>query len=367
MQIAYKIIKEISEKLEYIRLCASIMHPKKGGIGNKTVAEALKQLTQFICNAVEEEIILNGPTLLNSIEPIYLQSLKNFPPKKDLSIILQEANAYYESNPDYVNYGILYGWLNDLIDCTKLYKEPIPSHARVGVYMHAGKFAIEESMILRDAFYFISLAERELSVLNKIADVAKSKGVTQVDEEEYSIATTHNLNIGTFSRSALLNLYSFVEAFVNGVGLDHLYNNAAKLSQSDIEMLQGKKRNSYLSLEKKLELFHRIIRPDGRQLFSANDKAQRKEPFLSFFDECKEIRDSAVHFSALKAPIVRKPHDWVEKAQTYGRISLEVAKTFWTACYDSKKFPDYLDTLNYDILKSISNQRVLGNERLVQT
>lgn len=357
MEIAYKIIQDIKEKINYIHLCTSIVTAEKGGIANDMVKQAIIAGYEFVNNSIEAEIIEKGPLVLNMIEPLYQASLRNFPPKKDVVEIAKEFNEFCKRNPDYYQHGIVYGWLNDLMDCTKLYRGGLPSHARVGVNMHAGKFVIEESMILRDAFFFLVLAEKELEKIEKMAQ-AEKWGSKKYSNKEIEIARIGNLNVGTFCRTAHLNFYSFVEAFVNGIGLDHLFVHAAKLTRHEQELLQGKKKNSHISLEKKIEKFHEIIRPDGIKVIITTDPNQIKEPFKTFFDECKEIRDSSVHFSALKEPIVRRPHEWMEKVHLYSKLSLEVAMAFWSACYINKNYPDYLDILDYKILRNIALKRV---------
>lgn len=212
-------------------------------------------------------------------------------------------------------------------------------------------------MILRDAFFFMVLAEKEMENLNKFVAIHKFEN-EDFSEDNYSKAMHMNTNIGSFCRTALLNFYSFIEAFINGIGLDHLYKNGQKLVSKDQELLKGKNKDNYSSLEKKIEQFPQIIRPDKKRVLIVTDISQRKDPFKTFFDEGKEIRDSAVHFSALKEPIVRRPDEWLAEVKQYSKVSLDVAKYFWEACYQTKKYPDYMDILDYDILKNIALKRL---------
>lgn len=357
MEVAFKIHQDIAERISYLHLCTSIMRPEKGGIANEQVKVFITSIYEFLNDSNERILIEKGPSILNLIDPLYQISLRDFPPRKELGVLAKEFQLFRQKNPEYYSTGLLYGWLNDLIDCTKLYREKIPSHSRVGVHMHAGNFAIEESIFLRDAFFFMILAEKELENLEKMRLSEKFEN-SNFSSKEYEMARIWNANVGTFCRTAHLNFYSFVEAFINGIGLDHLFVHTSTLSKDQQELLQGKKKNSFLSLEKKVEIFHEIIRPDKKKVIVTTDPNQIKEPFKTFFDECKEIRDSSVHFSALKEPIVRKPQEWIEKVHIYSKVALEAARAFWTACYETDKYPDYLDLLDYEILKKIALERI---------
>jgi hypothetical protein len=357
MEVAQQILKDISSKIAYIQLCACVMPAQKGNASFSFSNEISKIFNDFIKTATKDEIITKGPAVLNLIEPLLQMALKLFPPRKRLEVIAMEFKKFQIENPDYPTYGIIYGWLNDLIDCTRLYSDGLPSHARVGAFLHAGKFAVDENMILRDAFFFLALAEREMESFNQFITFSKI-GKNGLDDDSYSKAMNMNTNIGSFCRTSLVNFYSFVEAFVNGIGLDHLFKNSQKLESKDQEMLRGKYKGSYISLEKRLEQYSQIIRPDRKRVLIVTDLSQRKEPYKTFFDEGKEIRDSAVHFSALKEPIVRKPDEWLRKVKQYSKVSLNVAKDFWEASYQTKKYPDYMDLLDYDILYKIALKRL---------
>jgi hypothetical protein len=150
---------------------------------------------------------------------------------------------------------------------------------------------------------------------------------------------------GRYNINRNMHFYSFVEAFVNGIGLDHLYTQSDMLTQNEKDILTGKQNDNYLSLEKKIEKFHQIIRPDKKQVFNSTNKKLQKEPFLTFFNECKEIRNSSVHYSPLKAKIVLPPLEWLEKVKNYAQKTLSISKVFWNACYINRKFPDYIDLL----------------------
>jgi hypothetical protein len=355
MEIPYKIIKDISDKITYIQLCACIMPPAKFGVTHPMAKQTFFLVNRFIKSAPKEEILTKGIAIINLIDPLLQTSLKNFPPRKSIEDVATKFKSFQKENPEYSNNGIIYGWLNDLIDCRKLYVNSLPSHAKVGTHIHAGKFAIEESIIIRDAFFFLLMAHKEMKKLK--AFVARPNSQSVLSNKKYSRAMLINTNIGSFCRTAHLNFYSFVEAFVNGVGLDYLYKNKSCLNQKDQDILMGRVNNKYISIERKIELYPQIIRPDKKRVLFLTDSHQIKFPFKKFFTEGKNLRDSSVHFSSLKEPIVRRPQEWLEKADEYSKLSLEVAKEFWEACYQTKKYPDYLDLLDYSILTNIASKR----------
>lgn len=315
-------------------------------------------INDLVIHPDDNEVLSKGPEILTLINPLCETASKLYPPKKSISEIAEAYNTYCREHPGHsTEYGVQYGWLNKLIDCTRLYREPIPAHSKVGTFFHAGKFIIEESIILRDAFFFLVKAEIELENLISIEEKFKSNR-QQPAKEDLNRAYVLNSNVGTYCRTSLLTQYSFIEAYINGIGSDYLWNNTSQLSEKDKKVLTGTDGKNYISLEKKLEKYHLIIRGDGNKQFVTTSKEQLKEPFTTFLNECKEIRNSSVHYSPQKAQIIRKPHEWHEKANHYAKVSLEVARVFWHACYPGKKYPDYLDLLDYDILMDIAKQRV---------
>ena len=357
-ELGYTIRKEIADKLAYLQLAGSLMKEMAFDNNVKKTKSLLVSIHELINKSSDEEIISKGPTVLNLIEPLLQAAIKQFPPRKSISEIADAYNQYCRENPgDITEYGIYYGWLIELLDCKKLYRESIPAHSKVGTFHHAGKFIIEESVILRDAFFFLLKAEIELHKLEMLVKELKDKNqqFTSADRDRLYV---YNSNVGTYCRTSLLMFYSFIEAYVNGIGLDHLWTHSSQLTENEKETLKGLYGKNYLSLEKKLEKFHMIIRPDRKQQFITTDKNQLQEPFITFLKDCKEIRNSSVHYSPLKARIIRKPHEWYVKVIEYSKTTLEVAKVFWDACYVDKKYPNYLDILDYEILKGIAQQRI---------
>jgi hypothetical protein len=164
--------------------------------------------------------------------------------------------------------------------------------------------------------------------------------------------------VGSAARLCIFSFYAFVEAFVNSIGSDFAARNSSKLAQDEIEILHGKKRDRYLSLEKKMESFPKIIRPDRTSPIVLADKKQQKEPFLTFLSNIKEVRDASAHFGIGKASIWRNPEEWLNYAETTSGVAVEVASKFWEACYLGAPIPDYLSGLNYNVWRGSARNRL---------
>lgn len=353
MNLDYVIRTEIKDKISYLYLCGLLTPSNDGGVLNNRNVSFFDSVNDFVKHANSERIILEGPSILNQIEPLFVTTKKLYPPRIDINTISKRFNEYIKNNPEYIRYGIDFGWLNSLLDCKAIYHGFLPYHTKVGLAIHARMFSIEESVLLRDAFYFIVLGEKQIERLENL----RKQGARSYSNKQdfYNKGSSINMNVGTFSRTCLLNAYSFVETYINSIGYDYYMKNKNELAPSIAELLLGKKNGRYLSLEKKMEVILSII--NHGSTINLSDKNQIHEPYKFFFDECKEVRDASVHYSPIKAAIIRQPFEWIEKAQKYLFASLEVAKDYWKKCYPNQGYPDYLDLLDYQILKEIALKR----------
>jgi len=136
---------------------------------------------------------------------------------------------------------------------------------------------------------------------------------------------------------------------VNSVGHDYYLRHVSSLGDVGRELLQGKRKGGFLSLEQKLEKFPEILREDNRRVIITTDPNQTKDPFKSFLSNIKEVRDSSMHFTPIKEAIWRKPDEWIELATSTSRMSMEVASAFWTACHPGTDPPDYIAGLDYSV------------------
>lgn len=178
-----------------------------------------------------------------------------------------------------------------------------------------------------------------------------------IDKELYSRLSALNGEVCRYSRLCVLNSAAFVEAFVNSIGWTEA-ELRTDIDSGTREELRGTKANRYISLEKKLEIYPKLIRLDGKSPIILSDEKQKKEPFISFLNETKELRDSSMHNSPGKAQIWLPPQKWLEFAQRSVKNSLGVAKEFWKACYPDREFPTYLEQLNETTLHNNASRRV---------
>ncbi len=340
-----KLIYELKGHLIYIQLMSSLTRKGKGGIVDKTVKESIEGLNSFI-KLIEAEdhptIVANGMTLLDHTKKLIEPYKKQFPLKKDIHKIASEFDGLFKKEKPYST-GLEFGWLNNLMDCTKVYGE-LPSHARIGIGHHAGHASVEEKFLLEDAFFMLILAENTHKTMwNKRAEIKEKNP----DEKIIKKLRIYNQNVCTYSRLGLLSFFSFIEAFVNGIGYDFKYKNEKTLGEKEKELLLGKKNNNYISLLNKIEKFPSIIRNDKKMPLILSDPNQIKEPFKTFFEELRLIRDSSVHFGPNKEKIWRKPDEWLDKVRQMSKICMKIANEFWDSCYPKREKPKYLNSLKY--------------------
>jgi hypothetical protein len=350
MEIAYKIRSELIDYVSFIKLAASLTPPKiGGGVMTPLIKEVINTAIEFANRADEAEFIIRGPGILNALERPLNSYLLHFPLKKSLGEV---AAAFREISKDYetlLSYGIPFSWLDTYIDTSDIVDGYTPYQAKIGIGHHAGKYSLEESTLLSDGFYFLASAKDLLAGLLRLKlEARNNESNGYVNEDFYQKSLKVNLNTCSLSRNAIVNLYSFVECFVNSVGYDYFLRNKDVLSLPEQHTLKGHTKNGgFISLEYKLEKFPLIINRKSKQIIHVLDIAQRKAPFSQFLDECKEIRDAAMHYSPLKHSIWRKPVEWVDKAELYSKLAVEVARVFWLACYPHESFPRYLLDLDY--------------------
>jgi hypothetical protein len=360
MEIAFKIRKDLITNFNFVRLTTMLVPGNTGvGIFNPSVHASIKAMEEFINQADEKMFIEKGPTLLNILDNIIKVSLKNFPPKKDLAEISLAYNQLLNSDNSIFSYGIPFGWLDTFIDTSNFFNSDIPYQARIGTGFHAGNWSLEEMFLLDDGFFFLLCAEIELETLNDIKDkIIESENKGYPDENIYYEARAINLNTCSYARNSIVNLYSFIECFVNSIGYDFFLRNETRLSEDEKELLQGRKKSNYVSLEYKVEKFHQLIRTDHKQVLCISDLKQIREPFKTFFTEYKEIRDAAMHYSPNKKSIWIKPTDWVAKAQNNSQLVIEVANEIWKSCYPDKEPPFYLRDLSFQKCYDAAKERI---------
>ena len=343
----------------YLQLMTSLSPEDKGGILNKDVRSGLIEASEFLKKASEDEIVKKGPVLIKLLQVAVEHYKKLFPPKVSLEQIAEEFNDICLKNKEIYSWGLEYGWLQKVMDFSYMgVPEGFPFHARIGLGHHADFGSVEEEFLLRDAFFILTLAEDAYQSMHAYSKYLKETNTSSESKLIYRKLATANQNVATYSRLCILSFFSFVEAFVNSVGHDFCSRNKGILSPNDIEILHGQKDKRYLSLESKIEKFPSIIRTDKKTPNLLSDPKQIKEPFKTFTEQIKEVRDSSLHYSPKKEAIWRRPDDWIDKAKSTSKLCLEVSLEFWKACYPNTKEPQYLNGLDYDKHINIARKRL---------
>ena len=350
-----KLKNKIQGQIICLQLILSLL-PKDQGITNKELRDSLLASNEFVKNADKTQI-KKIKELSDKLQKSLIFFNQNALLKGNIDEIALSFDTYYLKNQECYTYGVEYGWLNDLIDCSKLgYPSDLPYQTRIGIGHHAGALSVEEGFLLHDSFYLLLKARESFNDLSeyskKWAPKIKSKRIDDVNHN-FGIA---NQNVAIHSRLCILSFYSFLESFVNSVGYDYFQKNKLKLSQADIETLSGQKKGQFISLEKKIEKFPTIIRDDKKPVIITSDPQQIREPFKSIFGQMKEIRNSSVHHSPLKTSIWRLPSDWLNDAEQTSKNCIEAASNFWIACYPNSKGPTYLHNLDFKKYLDLANE-----------
>lgn len=352
--------------LVYLQVITSLT---KRGVTNKEIREGLVEASDFLNNANREELLIKGPVLIKFLQAGVDESKKLCPPRIPIEQIAQEFNEIYLKNKDIYHQGLECGWLQKAMDCSKLLHVPdFPYHTRIGLGEHAGFASIEEDFLLKDAFFLLALAEEAHERMHAHFKEWKKTDKTKDSESVHRVFGSANQDVAAYSRLCILSFFSFVEAFVNSTGHDFLLRNNDKLDSKESEILSGHKNGRYLSLEYKIEKFPSIISKDKKIAFVLSDPKQIKEPFKTFIETIKQIRESSVHYSPIKVPIWRKPEEWIEIARKTSKNCTEIALLFWKSCYPSRTGPVYLHNLDYDKYMEGTKTRIrIKNELLLSS
>lgn len=338
----------------YVKLVNSLIVK---GDSRADVDGVMESVAEFLESASSKEIRTHGKTLLSNLKQVADYSSRFIPRLKPLPQIVIELNKLCRES-DVWRFGIPYGWASRSFDLSRLKLDTdLPPQARLGIGVHAGKASVEEAFLLEDMFILLARAEEMYKSMLSVSEQLKEGPQESVDQAIYSKLSALNSEVCTYSRLCVINSAAFVEAFVNSVGWAEA-ELRADINHVTREELRGIKNNRYTSLERKLENYPKLIRVDGKSPIVLSDTKQRKEPFISFLSETKELRDSSMHSSPNKAPIWLPPQKWLEFAQRSVKHSLWVAREFWRACYPDRELPEYLERLDEVKLHNNASNRV---------
>jgi hypothetical protein len=333
-----KISKELSNYLAYLQLMSSL-EPGEGNITLPATNTGLRDIWDFYKGTNATELRLKGPPLIKALEPMVNRYKTFAPPRVPIEVIAHDFNSLCAANKELYYFGLEYRWLDERMDCSRMgFPNDLPWHTRIGVGHHASRVGIEEDFLVRDAFFMLESAEESFADMHAHADELNKQGKDD-DPDSLKSLSLANHDVAAYSRLSVISFFSFVDAFINSVGYDFSLRNQRLLTPEQLELLNGRKKGRIISIEYKIEKFPSIIRTDKRTPIVISDPVQLKEPFKSFVQQVKVIRDSSVHYSPIKEAIWLRPLDWIENARLASRLCTEVAREFWKACYPSRSQP----------------------------
>jgi hypothetical protein len=355
----------LREGLELKHIFLRFVHAvAPGALYDNSFGDMLRATSEFIYESTPEDFMARAALISATMDDWVRRGLKFLPTKVSIEEIAREfAKLLNEQGDSLYSNGVTFGWLSRMIDCTPIgLLEDLPYHARIGLAGHAGNANVEEAVLLHDAFFLLQIAK---VCYSKMLVAGSRFSTIRSTDPHYRSLSTANQNVGSVARLSVLSFYAFVEAFVNSVGNDFAARDASRCTAAELEILHGKKKGKYLSLEVKIESFQKIIRKDKKSLIVLSDAAQRKEPFITFFSNIKEVRDASAHFGVGKASIWRSPQEWLKFADSTSAVSLAVASEFWEACYPGRGEPDYLLGLDYQALEKFSTERLEATKQIL--
>lgn len=345
--------REVNESFNiaiYLKLMSSFLPD----INFEQVSKMVGDIYDFFKLSDEKDIVLQLPYIKSNLEKMAAPFLTRFPITKSLDKIVGDWDQFFKNDSEIYSYGLEYGWLEERMDLENLHiYNHVPYHFRIGLHAHKGNFGIEEEFLIKDSFNILVKAQKSYDQLKKYG-VFKQKILEKEGKEDFDQETVRKINdlkyeISANSRLAVISFYAFVECFVNSLGYSHGKRNEGSMTANDLEILNGKKNGRFLQLKSKIERYQSLIRDDGKTIIVTSDDNQIKEPFISFFNIYENLRNSAVHFSPTKEQIWLKPADWIEKAEHFSKLSLQVALEIWKSCYPNLLSPDYIGRLDYEI------------------
>ena len=274
--------------------------------------------------------------------------IRRFPPKmpiKAIGSIFRDLILDAKFNQPFIEFGLL----DKLMDLKELkYAADLPDNYRIGIYHHKGYGGIEELFLLREGFDALVKSHFYWDISKKFYTQKAVDG--KFDKEFNDQVNLIYSEVCSNCRQVVIIFFAFIESFVNSIGYTYLQKNKLTLTKEESEILMGFKKSRYIQLKTKLELFQKVIRSDKKVVIVTTDEKQIQEPFLSFFTKYSELRNSSMHYSPLKEPIWLSSSEWIEIANQFSKLAIEVALQFWKCCFGNSTAPVYLSCLNYQLL-----------------
>lgn len=327
--------------LEYLDLMSAIVP----NFDYWSMQSSINNTKRYLNTASNFDMSQSLPELKALLKGEIKSLTKNYPPKLPIEEIADKFCSLKKME-DVLNTGVTFGFLNELMDLTKLQWYPdTPFHYRIAIGPLKGNGGIEEEFLIKDAFSLLKKAEANYELL-ELASASLSHR-NQPDILTHRYVTDIKYDVANYSRQSVLTFFSFIECLVNSIGFDYLYRHEKNLAENQVHALKGLQKNGrYMSLKNRIETLQTIIRRDAKIVLKVTDIEQRTEAFRSFFDQFEALRNASVHYSPIKQRIWLGPNDWIQKARSFCDIALNVGNEIWKACYPDSDGPLYMGKLN---------------------
>ena len=337
----------------YLRLVTSLTGMRAR---NAAVEEALVNMAGAADAASDGTVERAVQAMVPDIDALLQSAHERIPPRKNWREIADEYWTLCHSCTDMFSHGLSYGWLAARFDCSSLdIPRDFPYHGRIGVGHHAGCAAVEDVVLLSDAYFLLAKTEEAFA---RLMDTDRSAQGLPDSSDLREWLGTLNSNLCAFGRLTVSTFYSFVECFVNSVAEDFLAREP-DASPDRHSVLSGRGgRGRRHSLEYKLEVYPGVIRGDNERRVVVSSSGRLVEPYTKFRSRLKELRDASVGLARHKCPIRRPPAEWVVDARRAAAICVQVARGYWESCFPKRDLPAYLWRLDEAVLKKQAQDRV---------
>ena len=352
-------IKQIEDLLEYLELMSALVM----NFDYWEMLRAADTTRLFIQIASRFELSQILPQKMEVLERQAKVFMKDYPPRMPLDQIVEKFKEA-KSTGNILNNGVTFQFLDNLMDVKKLmlYADA-PYHFRIAIGPLKGGGGVEEEFLLKDAFILLRRAEENFELLLKASPWLKNRD--HPDTSIHGNVTDVKYDVANYSRQSVLTFFSFIECLVNSMAFNHLYRFEKSLSEEQIRILKGLKKNgSYMSLKHRIEAMQTVIRDDGKVVLKVVDEQQRTEPFVQFFDHFEALRNASVHYSPIKERIWLGPDKWVGRARDFCDIALKVGLLIWKACYPDSDGPLYMGKLDKKKQIELANHRLYAGSEL---
>lgn len=336
--------RELEMQLNFITLLLTLLpHLRK----LDTARVIRNQMMEWIRTASPYDILENAASAYDANASLIELYLPDVGPRKPWELIADEfASGVRKGNISW-SHGVEWHWLCERFDKKRLVSqvgipEDFPLHGTIGLASHVGRFAVQDALILWDAFYLLEKCNSQFERLKTCMNPPESASKDAIIQ----IAKTANATTCGLARICSSTGFSFFECFVNSVG--ESASRETKYTPEEVEILTGRRGKSYVRLEVRIERIPMILTGSTSPRIKTIDPAQRIEPFKSLLSDVRDLRDSSAHYAPSKRQIWLRPQEWHHACNANLKTCVDAASAFWRACFPLSRGPQYLELLDWE-------------------